>query len=565
MVRIAFVNPPNRNEPAKHVPMGIAMLAAVAKRWGAEVAVFDVNLDKAEIEELREEMHHILKEQGGRWDIIAFSGMVTTYKWQKAAARVLKPDFPDTLLISGGGCASALHEQLLDWVPEIDALAIGEGENTLLEMLELAKDGELWDKLHEVKGIICRDDMHEVGNIPEKPNKRKRAWTAIQQGRRLHLDQRITAPARPLMTSEELDELPRPAWEFFALDNYLDPKGRLMPGYFTNSSLNLSMSAIGARRRVDVIGERGCYGRCRFCSHNCMGGDFIREDHIDYFETIKSKNTETGEISHQLLPLIRFFSPEWVVDAIHHALIKYKIDFVAFMDETMLASNERTYELCDLLDERELTGSFNWGCLGRVENVDPGLLNRIKNAGCTYISYGYETSNPGQLIYLEKGNTVEQQQKALTMTLESGINPITTYMMGYPGETMQSLYDSARFWVKNGIETMPFFITPYPYTRIYWEEKDKILAQWGSEEAFVEACGDATQFTVNLTDRFTDAELLGLRQLMSMHDLNALRKHSEWRVKMGLDKPEELIVDPDPPKSERGRPFSEDLMGGVAV
>lgn len=255
-----------------------------------------------------------------------------------------------------------------------------------------------------------------------------------------------------------------------------------------------------------------------------------------------------------MLPLMRFFSPKYIVDMIEYMLIHFKVDFISFMDETFLWDEKRTYSILDLLEERDLIGTFNWGCLGRVENVNEELLRRLKESRCTYISYGYESSNQGMLDYLRKGNTVEQQQIALDITKKAEIQPHTTYMIGYPGETMQTLYDSARFMVKNGITVAPFFLTPYIYTELYWENKEKILEQYdGDEEKFVRACGDAHAFVVNLTERFTDAELLAFQQMISAGDLRRLREHGAWRASEGLDPPSEEIIDENPPKSKMVR------------
>ena len=119
---------------------------------------------------------------------------------------------------------------------------------------------------------------------------------------------------------------------------------------------------------------------------------------------------------------------------------------------------------------------------------------------------------------------------------------------------MQGLYDTTKFWLEHEIVSInPFYLTPYIDTVIYYENKEKILKQWNNdEEAFVSACGDAVDFVVNLTDKFTDAELRGLRTLMQDMDLEGLRIHSDWRIKMGLDSEEERIKDPDPKPGRRG-------------
>jgi len=212
---------------------------------------------------------------------------------------------------------------------------------------------------------------------------------------------------------------------------------------------------------------------------------------------------------------------------IEYARKKYAIDFVSFLDENFLANKKRALEICDLLEERDLVDVIKWGCLGGPQTVDAELLGRLKECGCTYISFGFESADPRRLKEIRKPHTVEHMERALNLTLKAGINPIATFMIGYPNEDLQSIYRTTKFWVKHGIQCVPFFITPYPATELFEKYKEKILAQYdGDYEKFVLALGDATKFTVNLT-KFSDPEILGLRDLMVAHDLKRIREFAK--------------------------------------
>lgn len=552
MVRIAFLNPPVRaDEPAKHVPYGIAQLAAIADEWGAQVAVEDNNATRFPIEVIRQSMKDVYNEDKVLWDIFAFSGIVTTYGWIKETATALRKDWPETLFIVGGGVASALHEKCLEWVPAIDAVAIGEGERTLKEILEITPWGGHLDTqaMGKVKGLYIRPDLEKLWDMSPKPKTRKRQIEAV-------LKKRQEAPwfsftgVRPLMSEDELNELPYPAWKFFALTPKPDGVGGLIRGYFASSPLMLSPEAMTAQRRMDSIGERGCAGECRFCSHNLMGGDFIRNDHVGHYSKDCLVPHPDGP---RLKPLMRYQSPEYTVGMWKYMRFRYRNDFIAVMDETFLYNTKRAHKIVDLLEDEGFVelDDWHWGCLGRpVEIPDSELLRRMRDAHCSYISYGFESSSQQNLDYLRKHTTPEMQRKTLQATITAGINPITTYIIGYPDETMQTLYDTAKFQVLNGIHVKPFLLTPYLYTPVYWENRDRILEQYGGdEEAFALACGDAFDFIVNLTKRFTDAELRGLQDMMADRDLKGLMAHSRWRHSLGLD--EEAVEDPDPPQGSR--------------
>ena len=50
-----------------------------------------------------------------------------------------------------------------------------------------------------------------------------------------------------------------------------------------------------------------------------------------------------------------------------------------------------------------------------------------------------------------------------------------------------------------------FHLSPYPGTRVYEENKDKIIAKFGTMHDFLCSLGDARDFVINLTD-WTDEE-----------------------------------------------------------
>jgi len=343
---------------------------------------------------------------------------------------------------------------MLDKIPELDLCVIGEAERTLPDILLHLKDRS-WA---EVPGLCYRNPDHGGVN-----------WS----------------PARPLLTEEELDQLPYPFWDILPMEVYL-----------ANSPLALSPQAVMCKRRLDVISERGCPMRCTFCWHNMMGGGKVR-----------------------------FQSPEYVVGMVMRARLKYGIDFVSFLDENMLSNRKRTERLCDLLIENDLPKYVSWGCLGHPKDADPSLFEKMRDAGCTYVSYGGESADQRMLDSINKKSTVADLHNALQTTKRALIQPVMTFMVGYPGEDLQSLYNTMKFWMLENVRCLPFFITPYPGSQLYVDSALRILDEWGSLEEFVLHLGDATDLVANLT-QFTDVELLGLRDLISTLDERRFLKHA---------------------------------------
>ncbi len=457
MTRILLINSPIReSQPPKNIPYGLSLIAAVLDRAGEEVVLLDANAYRLSVDEVIEEV------KGSNFDLIGLSGLVTTYRFQKNLIPQLRENFPDAYIISGGGCATSIPREMLTWVPELDLCAIGEGERTIIDIVEHIKDRDFTDVL----GVIHRDSDGKI----------------------------IENPPRPLMTQAELDQLPYPALDLLPMEDI----------YFRNSSIALSREALESRRRVDVISERGCPWGCTFCFHNVGGRK------------------------------VRYQSPKYVVEMIKHFRLRYAIDFVTLMDENMLANKKRAMEFCDLYEEAGLADVLKWGSTGHPNTIDPEILPRLKECGCTYLEIGGESADNRILREIKKFTTVERLQSALESTLKAGINPVMNFMIGYEGEDLQSIYNTTKFWIKNGFQIYPFIITPYPGSELYYKNLDKILEQYdGNLENYILALGDATELTVNIS-KFSDPELLGLRELMVKNDLVRLKRFARLK-NMELD------------------------------
>ncbi len=449
------------------------MLAAVLDREGYEVAIGDSNALRSPEEQVIEDIKDEVKKYG-EYDFYGFGGLITTYTWQKNMIKRIKKEFPDVPILVGGGCFSSIPNEMLKWIPEISVGAFGEGEETIIDLVKhYDKEAKQFMNLQEVKGIYYNEDKATTGSNPI--GRKKKVYR--------------TQP-RPLI--EDLDTLPYPAWEMLPLEEY-----------FRWSPIPLSPEAMRCFRRIDVISERGCPNNCSFCYH---------------------------WLSDKEHP-VRFNSPKYVVEMLKKLRIKYAIDFISFLDENMLCNESRVREFCELMENDGLNEVIKWGCLGDVRHANLDFLKILRRAGCTYISYGGESANQRMLDAMKKGTTVKQNQKAIQYTAQANINPVMTFIFGYPGETIESIIDTTKFWSDNGITCDAFLIQPYPGTELYNQVKSKILEQYnGNLEEWVSKLADATEFNINLSD-FTTPELLGLKELARQRNIKELERFAQLQGK----------------------------------
>ncbi len=70
---------------------------------------------------------------------------------------------------------------------------------------------------------------------------------------------------------------------------------------------------------------------------------------------------------------------------------------IFFDDSTFTQSKRGTNDLLNLMIEKRKEGvAFEWGCQTTIKDVDPELLHKMHEAGCTYIYFGLEQAEPGE-------------------------------------------------------------------------------------------------------------------------------------------------------------------------
>ena len=214
-VRIALVVPP----PPKpgpiwcpNLPIGLAYLAAVLEKSGHDVTVIDCQALGIDHKKLETKIATLEPS------VVGITCVTPTIHSALLATHVVKETSPDTIVILGGPHATFMDEQILSENPEVDVIVRSEGEQTLLELVDAISKTNLKD-LNDVAGITFRKNR----NIIRTPN-------------------------RPFI--ENLDELPRPAYEHLQLRKY-----RLF-----------------GKSILPILTSRGCPFQCSYCVSSRMSG-----------------------------------------------------------------------------------------------------------------------------------------------------------------------------------------------------------------------------------------------------------------------------------------------------
>lgn len=421
-VKVAFINMPLRETAMPNVPPeGPGLMAARLRMYGADPTIIDLNayrIKDAAAQGKPNGRHLTLQEASGliarhfhkhgEPDIIAFSGMITTLRWQEELAKICRSLSPDAFLLSGGGLGTEIRKGLFDWIPELDAIAHSEGDDT---MLICARDVKLM-KERGVKNALQSSDMSPY-LMDLGPGGRPRF---LYEGDR----------------PKDLDILPFSAWDL--LDEDVDGH-KVLEWYLTTpvwgiAANNSSATPFTMERSLTAVSSRGCPYACSFCFRGAQ-----------------------GERNYGVR------SAKKLAEEVRQNIARYGIDFMGHPDDNFAVQPKRVE---DLLEEyKDL--NIRWGTHTRLDETDKGRAENMAKSGCVYIGFGAESASEAMLKRMNKAGFILKNglvptringseylfpatmMRGITDCRRVGIHSNCTWIMGYPGETLDDLKTSVAF------------------------------------------------------------------------------------------------------------------------
>ena len=169
-------------------------------------------------------------------------------------------------------------------------------------------------------------------------------------------------------------------------------------------------------------------------------------------------------------------SSENIIEEIEFLKSRYGINYIAFYDELLMSSNQRTMALCEDLIKAKL--NVKWCCNGRLNYSTSKVLKLMKEAGCVFINYGIEAMDNEVLKNMKKGLSTQQVVKGVEATLEAEISPGLNIIFGNIGDTKETLNKGVEFLLKYDDTAQMRTIrpvTPYPGSPLYYDAIEKGL------------------------------------------------------------------------------------------
>lgn len=221
-----FFKPRRKNSSFLFPPLGLGYIASSLRLAGHEVEILDCTF-------LEEEEARGRAIASGA-EVVGIYSMVSMQNEALRFARLLRKR--SDLLMAGGPQASS---DPIPFLNDFDLAVVGEGEETVLEILRAFEDGS---DISSVKGIAYR---------------RGRFGGSAPNPRELKDPQGGPMMTEPRPHREDLDQIPFPARDLFPNEEYISYWRRRF-----------------GRACAAVITTRGCPFSCEFCSRSVFGTSY---------------------------------------------------------------------------------------------------------------------------------------------------------------------------------------------------------------------------------------------------------------------------------------------------
>lgn len=299
-----------------YFPLGIGYLSSYLEKHGHEVELL-----------VESKTHNILsilpaKLKSQKYSLIGISSMTSAFPSAAKIAKMARSLSPSTPIIAGGAHISGMGPSVLDDVAEFDFLCIGEGENTLLELVSAVETGKT--DFQGINGLVWRGT---AGKIIVNP----------PRGFHPNLDD-FPPPARHLVNFKE-----------FSVHSHVH---------------------FGSGNTATIVTSRGCPFPCIFCSAHLTDGRKYRFHSEDYVIKELRLLKEKYNVGYVMIEDDTFTIVEKRVKSLCDRLIKENIGITFGCFSRVDIFNE---ELANLLSRA--------GCRFIVFGIESGVPHVLEKIG----------------------------------------------------------------------------------------------------------------------------------------------------------------------------------------
>ena len=190
-------------------------------------------------------------------------------------------------------------------------------------------------------------------------------------------------------------------------------------------------------RALPVMTQLGCPFACVFCCHNSTR-------------------------------VVRYRPVEHVLEEVDWLLRTFDPTSINFVDETFGLQPDRSLRLLEGLARLNRRRQVRFSAQTRVDHVTEDLVRAMKRAGFGVVELGVESGDPAILSLSGKDTRIETVEEAVRMAGAGGLDVWLKFMLGLPGETVQSIRRSIDLSVRlNPARLSVAVVVPYPGSQVF--------------------------------------------------------------------------------------------------
>jgi anaerobic magnesium-protoporphyrin IX monomethyl ester cyclase len=161
---------------------------------------------------------------------------------------------------------------------------------------------------------------------------------------------------------------------------------------------------------------RGCPYRCNFCNYPYLFDD----------------------------TRFRYKSAVRIADDWQRYVEESGAQFISCLDSLFTVPRQRLTALCEELIRRNI--EVKWICYARADDLAQSeIASMMKEAGAVQVQIGIESGDQRQLDNMDKQCSVESNLRALRNCRSVGLTSVISLIVGFPGETQETLERTYRF------------------------------------------------------------------------------------------------------------------------
>jgi radical SAM superfamily enzyme YgiQ (UPF0313 family) len=291
-------------------------------------------------------------------------------------AKAVRARFPDLPIIQGGWFPSVAPELYLK-EGAADAVGLGQGEFTFQEIVQALDAGE---SLEKVPGLAL-----------------------MREGEIVYTDH------RPVLGFDKIPDVP---WHLIDYEQYVERQQHPGPWKMRHKYPDpWDMPAGTPVRGFSYFSSFGCPEPCTFCCSPLV------------------TNRRWKAIPGKLLA-------ERLLDVQD----RFKFNVMRFQDANFGVAEKRSNEFCEALIEAD--APFWWSGTYEVTTIErykPESIDLLRDSKCHMVSLGAEAGSEEQQEKIKKKINIDHISSALGDLYDRGITTGTSWIIGYPGESHESM------------------------------------------------------------------------------------------------------------------------------